>query len=293
MKHSRTDIRSPAEASRSGSGGLAGAARKKPRSGLRRLPRPVYGHIDSQSNILIPRHHKHTWAQLSYATQGYLQVWTPNARFVALAHRAVWIPAGVTHQVRQTSHTSHTVIRSLYLDAAALGLDWPACRVLAVSPLLHELIRQFSTRPIEYDPDGPDGRLAQVLVDQLAISQDAGLILPWPTDPRLQSVCRQLQSHPDAAPDLGEFSRRQGLSDKTLTRLFQRQTGLGFRLWRQRARLVHALPLLERGDRITDVALACGYDSLSSFIAAFRAHTGVTPRTFAAGAREDEPPAQD
>ncbi|MGB3423920.1 MAG: helix-turn-helix transcriptional regulator [Castellaniella sp.] len=295
MKHSRTDIRSPIEATRSSSSGLASTAPKQPRAGLRRLPRPVYGNIDSQSNILIPRHHKHTWAQLSYATQGYLQVWTPNARFVALPQRAVWIPAGVPHQVRQsshTSHTSHTIIRSLYLDAATLGLDWPACRVLAVSPLLHELIRQFSTLPIEYEPDGPDGRLARVLVDQLAISQDAGLILPWPTDPRLQSVCRQLQSHPDSAPDLGAFSRRLGLSDKTLTRLFQQQTGLGFRLWRQRARLVHALPLLERGDRITDVALACGYDSLSSFIAAFRAHTGVTPRAFAAGAREDEPSAR-
>ncbi len=263
------------------------AAVRGRRGGLRRLPRPVYGHIDSQSNILIPRHHKHTWAQLSYATQGYLQVWTPDARFVALAQRAVWIPAGVTHQVRQSPHT---VIRSLYLDADALGLDWPACRVLAVSPLLHELIRRFSTLPVEYDPDGPDGRLARVLADQIAVSPDAGLILPWPTDPRLQSVCRQLQSHPDSAPDLGAFSRRLGVSDKTLTRLFQRQTGLGFRLWRQRARLVHALPLLERGDRITDVALACGYDSLSSFIAAFRAHTGVTPRAFAAGAREDDPP---
>src|SRR5690606_21015553 len=136
-----------------------------------------------------------------------------DARFVALAHRAVWVPAGVSHQVRQSPQT---VIRSLYLDADALGLDWPGCRVLAVSPLLHELIRQFGMLPVEYDPDGPDGRLARVLVDQLAISQDAGLILPWPTDPRLQSVCRHLQAHPDAATDLGTFSRRLNLSEKTL-----------------------------------------------------------------------------
>ena len=253
---------------------------------LRRLPRPVYGHINGLPNIAIPRRHRHPWAQLSYATQGYLQVWTPHARFVALAQRAVWIPAGVPHQVRQSPQT---VIRSLYLDADALALDWPACRVLAVSPLLHELIRQFGTLPVEYEPDGPDGRLARVLADQIAVSQDAGLILPWPTDTRLQSVCRQLQVHPDTAPDLGTFSQRLGVSDKTLTRLFRQQTGLGFRLWRQRARLVHALPLLERGDRITDVALACGYDSLSSFIAAFRAHTGLTPRAFAAGAHDDDP----
>ena len=136
MKHSRTDIQATART-------RAGAAQpgKTPghiavpgrRGGLRHLPRPLYGHIDSQSNILIPRRHKHTWAQLSYATQGFLQVWTPKARFVALSHRAVWIPAGVMHQVRQSPHT---VIRSLYLDATALGLDWTACRVLAVSPLL-------------------------------------------------------------------------------------------------------------------------------------------------------------
>jgi AraC-like DNA-binding protein len=232
---------------------------------------------------VIPRRHHHPWAQLSYAIRGHLQVWTPRARFIALPHRAVWIPAGLPHQVRQSPRA---LIRSLYLDAAALGMDWPDCRVLAISPLLHELIRRFSISPIDYDPAGPDGRLAQVLVDELCTSQEAGLILPWPTDPRLQPICRQLQNNPATAPGLGAWSVRLGLSEKTLTRLFQQQTGLGFRLWRQRARLVHALPLLEQGDRITDVALACGYDSLSSFIAAFRAHAGVTPRAFSAGVRE-------
>ena len=286
MKHSRTDIQDSIHSIPNGTDRAMTAAATMAR--MRHLPRPVYGHADGLPNVAIPRPHRHPWAQLSYATQGYLQVWTPAARFVALAQRAVWIPAGLSHQVRQSPQT---VIRSLYLDPVALGLDWPDCRVLAISPLLHELIRQFSTLPVEYDPDGPDGRLARVLADQLAVSQEAGLILPWPTDPRLQTVCRQLQAHPDTAPDLGTFSRQLGLSDKTLTRLFQQQTGLGFRLWRQRARLVHALPLLERGDRITDVALACGYDSLSSFIAAFRTHTGVTPRAFATGARDDEPPA--
>ena len=101
MKHSRTDTQSafssPARTGRPGQGTGAAAVPGR-RGGLRHLPRPVYGHIDSQSNILIPRHHKHAWAQLSYATQGYLQVWTPDARFVALAQRAVWIPAGVAHQ---------------------------------------------------------------------------------------------------------------------------------------------------------------------------------------------------
>lgn len=253
---------------------------------LTNLPRPVYGHIDSQSNMVIPRRHRHNWGQLSYTIRGYLQVWTNTANFIALPQRAVWIPAGIEHQVQQQSN--RTIIRSLYIDSDALKDEWLNCRVLAVSPLLHELIRRFSTLPVHYDIDGADGRLAQVLLDQLATSKEAGLVLPWPSDARIQPICKELQNNPDTASDLASYSKELGISDKTLTRLFQQETGLGFRLWRQRARLVHALPLLERGDRITDVALACGYESLSAFIATFKQHTGVTPGEFA-NHKEDDP----
>ena len=62
--------------------------------------------------------------------------------------------------------------------------------------------------------------------------------------------------------------------------LFQRETGLSFRAWRQRLRLLAALTPLERGERVTDVALACGYDSTSAFISAFRQQFGCTPGEF-------------
>jgi len=42
--------------------------------------------------------------------------------------------------------------------------------------------------------------------------------------------------------------------------------------------------MLEAGERVTDVAIACGYDSVSAFIASFREHLGTTPGEFA-GAR--------
>ncbi|MGB6241361.1 MAG: helix-turn-helix transcriptional regulator [Castellaniella sp.] len=267
MKHSQSDNKT-SEAS---------SENKRPER-PRTLPRPLYGSVDQHPNIVRTRPHHHRWAQLSYAIQGHLQVWTPKAHFIALPHRAVWIPARAQHQVRQSPQA---VIRSLYLDSDALGLDWPDFRVLAVSSLLHELIREFALLPSAYEESGADGRLAHVLVDQLAKAPEVGLVLPWPTDPRLGTICRQLQNDPAADMDLKTLSTQLGVSTRTLTRIFQRQTGLGFRLWRQRARLVHALPLLERGDRITDVALACGYDSLSSFIATFREYTGSTPGIFA------------
>ncbi len=45
-------------------------------------------------------------------------------------------------------------------------------------------------------------------------------------------------------------------------------------------RLLSAWPALESGERITDIALGCGYDSLSAFIAAFRSHFGSPPGDF-------------
>ncbi|HTN66106.1 MAG TPA: helix-turn-helix domain-containing protein, partial [Burkholderiaceae bacterium] len=50
--------------------------------------------------------------------------------------------------------------------------------------------------------------------------------------------------------------------------------------------LLSALPMLERGERVTDVALACGYDSMSSFIAAFRQQMGATPGDFFTSSRD-------
>lgn len=242
---------------------------------LRRLPRPVYGHVLGLPNRAIAQHHSHPWVQLSYALRGVVEVTTRSGRFVAPPLCAVWIPAGIPHGVQSSQNAE---IRSLYIDLKAFPLVRTQCRVLGVTPLLRELIRAFSELPVEYDEDGPSGRLVTVLLDQLADAPDIGLNLPWPSDPRLRKLCKALQSNPDSRKSLSDFSRTLKLSERTLSRLFLQETGLSFRLWRQRSRLLSALPLLERGDRVTDVALACGYDSMSAFIAAFREQMGASPR---------------
>lgn len=46
--------------------------------------------------------------------------------------------------------------------------------------------------------------------------------------------------------------------------------------WRQRRRLLHALPLLAQSDAVSAVALQLGYANISAFITRFRQQFGLT-----------------
>ena len=249
----------------------------RPVPDLQKLPRPLYGRVESLPNRALTFIHSHPWVQLSYAIAGVLEVQTASTRFIAPPQRAVWLPAGVEHRV---SSSPRTEMRSLYIDRHAVPWGAQACRVLAVSPLLRELIDSFSALPVEYDEAGAAGRLCAVLLDQLQAAPAVELSLPLPVDERLQAICAGLGNEPTRHLSLAGWSARLGVSERTLSRLFLRDTGLSFRAWRQRQRLLDALTPLERGERVTDVALACGYDSLSAFIAAFRQQFGATPGEF-------------
>ncbi|PWB29199.1 AraC family transcriptional regulator [Pseudomonas sp. SDI] len=244
---------------------------------LEALPRPVYGHAEALPNIALGYRHRHPWGQLSYAAHGVLQVHTDAGHYSVPPQRAVWVPAQVVHQV---SCAPGTCLRSLYLDPQLMIWPTAQCRVISVNPLLRELIRSFSELPVAYDLDGAPGRLVAVLLDQLAAAPEEDLVLPIPRDPRLRALCRRLQQRPDDSTRLLDLSRKAGVSEKTLSRRFLRDTGMTFRLWRQRLRLLSALPALQRGERVTDVALACGYESLSAFIAAFGKQFDLSPGEF-------------
>jgi AraC-like DNA-binding protein len=146
-----------------------------------------------------------------------------------------------------------------------------------VPPLLRELILRAVDLPALYDEDGPAGRLMQVILDQIDTLEIAALHLPTSAHPRLSPILDALLRYPEDDRALDAWGRQAGASGRTLARLFQRETGMSFRAWRQQARLLAALARLAADEPVTTVALDLGYDSLSAFIAMFRKATGTTP----------------
>ncbi|MCY1395646.1 HTH-type transcriptional repressor of iron proteins A [compost metagenome] len=242
---------------------------------LMQLPRPLYARAENLDAGSFTARHSHQWVQFSYAISGVLGVHTAEGSFFAPPQWGIWIPAGVEHEVVTSMRAQ---MRSLYVRQEDSAWAPLRCRVLEVTPLTRELIKHFCQLPVEYPlAPSPEARLVDVLLDQLASLPEVGFSLPMPQHARLLGLCNDLIEQPDQEVTLGQWADRMGMSEKTLTRLFQRETGLSFRTWRQRMRLLSSLNMLEEGCSVTEVALSYGYDSTSAFIAAFKRLLGFTP----------------
>ena len=243
-----------------------------------KLPRPVHARPESLAGGAWTKPHSHGWAQFTYASSGILEVRTQQGSHIVPPQRAVWVPPETEHAVLSSGPA---LMRSLYIDAEAA--PWIATapgRVLEVTPLARELVLAMSGIPPDYQQDGAPGRLVAVLLDQLESLPEADFTLPFPAEPRLAGICAALREQPDGNSTLSELAGAAGMSARTLSKLFERETGFSFREWRLRLRLLLSLSGLEKGDSVATVALEAGYDSSSAFIAAFKKHFGRTPGEF-------------
>jgi AraC-like DNA-binding protein len=131
---------------------------------------------------------------------------------------------------------------------------------------------------------GEHDRLAGVLMDFIGAAKSMDLVLPLPRDSRAQRLAGHLRAEPGERRDLEALASDAGASLRTLQRCFADETGMTIEAWRQKARLIQSAAALAEGASVTNAALACGYDSPSAYIAAFRKQFGVTPGRF--GRRE-------
>lgn len=219
--------------------------------------------------------HHHPRAQLVNAEHGVMSVKAGEGAWVVPPGYAVWVPAGVVHEVESLGALS---MRGIYCRETALGAQAPKdCRVVEVSTLLRELIVRATQFDVDISPSPREAHVQAVILDEILHLPEAPLFVPLPTDGRLKRITDSLMKTPGDGRDLETWGRESGASSRTLARLFRKETGLSFREWRTRMRLMSGLQRLAAGDSVTTVALDVGYSGPSAFIAAFKAFTGHTP----------------
>ncbi|MCG6114732.1 MAG: helix-turn-helix transcriptional regulator [Mesorhizobium sp.] len=229
--------------------------------------------------------HRHGRAQLLHALAGVVTVATRAGRWMVPPDHAMWIPAGTEHSVEMLGDVS---MRSVYVREDA-GAELPAgLRVMGMSDLMRSLLIEA----VAMGPAEIEGRrralLLDLLVEEISHLPERPLGLPMPADARLAALCRGFLAAPSARATIDGWAESAGMSRRTFTRAFARETGLGLSAWRQQACLFAALPRLADGEPITIVALDLGYDSVPAFITMFKRMLGMAPRAYLRGAMGGE-----
>ena len=238
---------------------------------------PVVGLARDYPEAAHVERHRHRRAQLLHALTGAVLVSTDLGRWMVPPDHAIWIPAGIDHSVDMLGAVS---MRSIYVEPAAMAGPPARLGVLGMTRLMRSLVLEV-VEQAEHDKDRERDRLlCALLLAELPRLSERPLALPIPADPRLAALCLDFMARPSARATIDRWARRAGMSRRSFTRAFQRQTGLSLQAWRQQAGLFAALPRLAEGAPVTAVAFDLGYSNVAAFSTMFRRRLGASPRHY-------------
>ncbi|MEG0185823.1 MAG: helix-turn-helix transcriptional regulator [Stenotrophomonas sp.] len=238
--------------------------------------------LAAQLRLPVPRRtarHQHARGQLLGAHRGLLRIEAGDFHWLLPAGHMAWIPPSLPHALVSSGAFDGW---SLYFSAAACAGLPAAPRIFQPVPLLQAAViraLQWQQRAL----DAAQARLAGVIADEIATSTALPLALPQPRDRRLRRVAAALVRSPDDTRTVEDWATASGLSSRSLARHWQAETGMSLSQWRQRLRVLLALPRLLAGEAVISVALSMGYDTPSAFISVFKREMGVTPARYVGG----------
>lgn len=233
------------------------------------------------ANLFFPPH-THPTLQVVFSLDGTLTASTTSSEWRAPPHSMVWIPP---HRQHGLAVARPCKVFCIHLSTHGLEvLD--DCSVSPVSTLVIELVVYLarSDRSVEL---ARQACLKQIIREELQCVDSSACRMQLPLDRRAARIARAILAEPSNPRTLHEWASEVGACERTLSRVFERQTGLTFKKWQQRSRLLRAVELLRQGVPVTEVALTVGYESVSAFISIFRKEYGVTPGAYVNAPRSD------
>ncbi|WP_437990286.1 helix-turn-helix domain-containing protein [Sorangium sp. So ce145] len=228
--------------------------------------------------------HTHARHQLLCPLAGTARLEVEDASFLLPPLLAALIPAGERH----ATTCGDASIVSIYFEPAAFPSPLAAVRIFEIPALLREMVIYARRWPVARRPDDAAANtFFAAMADIIGPLLDRGATYRLPRG-KTRPVQRAIECalRDVASADLTRAAAFAGATERTLRRRFREETGVTWRGFVTRARVLRAIDLLSGSSAsITQVALDVGFQSLGAFAAAFRAVTGQTPSEFRRTAR--------
>ncbi len=217
--------------------------------------------------------HQHEMGQLLFTQQGCINITLADHLCILPPTRVAWIPPCIIHRAEMKGSVGY---RSIYLDVNQIGYLAKHVEVLEVTPLLRAILERIALSPFNTDwLHGAAANLLAVCLDEIHQAKREPTLLPLPFDRRLARI--PLTTLP---PPLKILAMNIGASEKTISRIFRRETGLSYQQWRQQWRLIKSIELLAKQGNLSSVANELAFSSDSAFILFFKKMTGRSPREY-------------
>lgn len=225
--------------------------------------------------------HRHEVASIGCVESGMISIQTETDSVVVSSGMVVFTPADCAHI--DTSMGSPMTGWVIVMPREQVRFMQNQFAVLKTSDLLLSIAKRIvSWGKIEQSQKTKaQKRLIQAFLDELAIAEKAdSLFIPMPKKEVLRTVCAQIMSEPNDKNGLDYWARAAGMSRRSFTDHFRKETGIAFARWRQLVKLKEALSQLALGTKVNDVSFALGYESVSTFIAIFKKQFGSSPMEY-------------
>lgn len=234
---------------------------------------PVIG-IASDMGVHDSGRHRHQRHQLLFSAAGSITIELENTLCLLPPRRAAWLPAGTVHRAIMRGVMAY---RSLYFSAT-LPLSALPLQIVEVNPLFFEVIERMAFWPWAMSEE-QQASLITVFSEEIQTARRENWTLRFPSDARLNLWLDRVRTG-ELPPRLGQVTREVGACERTISRLFIRDTGMNYQSWRQQWRLLKAMEMLSDGWQLSLVAQQLEFVSDSAFISFFRQHTGTTPARY-------------
>jgi AraC-like DNA-binding protein len=219
--------------------------------------------------------HKHRGGQFIIVENGISHLRTEFGAWIIPAPRVGWVPPGVRHASRTSGRGRGWVV--LAPPSSSRGLPREVC-VLQVSALMRASLECLSH--VGPQDAGRHRLLWRVVASEMRYATPEPFEVTMPSTPKILQAVQNVLKCPTIAKDLNQLSQVAGMSRRSFTRHFRRETGLSFAHWKRAVIAHHAMERIACGHKVSSVAIDVGYDSVSAFIAMFRRKYGAAPRAF-------------
>ncbi|MGO1297939.1 MAG: AraC family transcriptional regulator [Vibrio sp.] len=219
--------------------------------------------------------HIHCEGQLYWLTKGIILVETIDAQWPMTPGTLGWIPANCKHRAHALTNLEGWLIH------VAMDSAYPVHpSVFVMDTFCHALLDKLTHCSQDTFPDIYLSYMVEIIGHELCQSHDTKLAIPMPVDRRARKIAEHLLSQPEQIANRQQLTQRFGISTRTLSRIFIKETGLTFNQWRQLAKLITSMQWLLDGMSVQDVAERSGYSNVSAYISAFKQWFAETPGQF-------------